>query len=226
MGKRNNSLRIILLSFGVATLIVSGSLVALYLGQQKGPAPSIRVACIGDSITQITTYPTNLQILLGSRYTVQNFGVVGATVLLNTDRPYLEQTEFQDASAFKPNIVIVLLGTNDARSNIYASSENFESDYKQLISAFQNFSSKPQILLAIPPPIFDNTLDLISANLVQGIIPHIQQIARDQDLPTINLYHPLIDHPEYFPDGVHPNNDGSKIIAEEIFKTIISLNNS
>ena len=34
----------------------------------------IRVACVGDSITAVSGYPSDLQSMLGNNYTVGNFG--------------------------------------------------------------------------------------------------------------------------------------------------------
>ncbi len=223
--ERAKSIKTVMLVTGVAVLIIivlSASLLALYFENHKNSTIPIRVACVGDSITEITNYPADLQNMLGKGYMVENFGVVGATILLNTDRPYLNQTAFQNASQFNPNIVIIILGTNDARSNIFENSKNFESDYKQLIYGFQNLTSKPKIFLAIPPPIFNNNLDLISSYLVQGIIPQIKHTANELGLQTIDLYSQLIGHPEYFPDGVHPDNSGANLIAKEAYDAIIS----
>jgi lysophospholipase L1-like esterase len=39
-------------------------------------------------------------------------------------------------------------------------------------------------------------------------------------VPLIDVYTPLKDHPEYFPDGVHPDPDGAKLIAKIIYDAI------
>ena len=79
-------------------------------------AEPVRVACVGDSITQGVGiqnpqkdgYPAKLQEILGAGWTVQNFGVGGRTMLRKADpfdhRPALESS---------PDIVIIALGTND-----------------------------------------------------------------------------------------------------------------
>jgi lysophospholipase L1-like esterase len=71
-----------------------------------------------------------------------------------------------------------------------------------------------------PPPIFHNNLNLSNANLVEGVIPGIEQVAKDLDLPTIDVYTPLVDHSNYFMDGVHPNNNGASVIASIIYKSL------
>jgi lysophospholipase L1-like esterase len=179
-----------------------------------------RVACIGDSITQFSTYPNELQTMLGTNYNVREFGVSGATVLFSSVTPYIDQKEFQAAKEFLPNIVIILLGTNDARADTYQSIDNFVADYEHLVREVQALESKPKIFLVKPPPIFDNEIDLSNANLLEGIIPRIEQVANELGLTTIDVYTPLAGHPEYFVDGVHPNNDCAKLIASEIYKAI------
>lgn len=162
--------------------------------------------------------------MLGTNYTVWNFGVVAATVLSDTNKPYINQSAFEDAQNFKPNIIIMMLGTNDAQNDNYLSIDKFKADYKELINKILASASNPRIFLVKPPPIFTNTLNLNNTNLIEGIIPRIEQVAYEQGLPIIDVYDVLINHPEYFVDGVHPNSDGAKIIADEIYRAI--LNNS
>jgi lysophospholipase L1-like esterase len=208
-----------LLIVGIVVLAVGFAVAFQVLSAPKEAGP-VRVACVGDSITSYTDYPADLQALLGPSYEVGSFGIGGATILLNTDRPYLNQAEFQQAKQFRPDVVVILLGTNDARTNIYQSSENLESDYKTLIGAFQNFGSKPEVWLAIPPPIFNNTLSLSTSNFVEGVIPRIETVANELHLPRIDVYGALMDHPEYFPDGVHPDGEGAQLIAKTVYTAL------
>ena len=200
----------------VAVLIVSVVSTALFFGAFRGR--SIRVACIGDSITELSTYPTDLQELLGATYYVREFGVAGTTVLFDTYNPYINQHRFQAAKEFQPDIVVILLGTNDAREDNYQFIANFTFDYKQIVTEMQALESKPRILLVKPPPLFENNLSLSNENLLEGVIPGIEQVADELGLTLIDAYTPLDGHPEYFVDGVHPNYDGASIIASEIYE--------
>jgi lysophospholipase L1-like esterase len=134
---------------------------------------------------------------------------------------YLSTNHINRAREFLPNIVTIMLGSNDARSDYYSSISLFVEDYKELVRIIQEFETKPDIFLIKPPPIFANIYNHRNANLVNGIIPRIEQVANELDLPVIDVYTTLIDHPEYFPDGLHPNSQGASIIAEEIYKAII-----
>ena len=182
---------------------------------------AIRVACIGESNTELDYYPRHLQTLLGTNYTVRNFGSGGATVLLNTDKPYIYQDKFNEAKKFLPDIAIIMLGTNDARTDYFKSSENFVSNYKELINQIQELENHPKIFLVKPPPIFDNRFELRNENLLDGIIPGIEEIANDEGLPIIDVYSVLENHPEHFwNDGVHLNSDGAAVIAKQVYKVI------
>ena len=207
-------------------LIIAVSLTAVLfqnLRIQANPANSTRVACIGDSLTAVSSYPAILQTMLGGNYTVGNFGFVGSTVLSNTSKTYIDQTAFQRAKAFQPDIVVIMLGSNDAHTGYYLSIGSFVADYEELVSEFQALASKPDIFLVKPPPIIENEFNLSNANLVEGVIPRIEQVTKELGLPTINAYAPFANHPGYFIDGVHPTQEGARIIASEVYNGIIHV---
>jgi lysophospholipase L1-like esterase len=132
----------------------------------------------------------------------------------------MNQPEFQQALDFKPNIVIIMLGTNDDLGMLRPSNSSFEEDYAKLIKAFQQLESEPKIWIMTPPPIFSNSSDLSSPYLSGVIIPKINDLANKMNLPIINVYAAFGDHSDYFVDGVHPNNQGAAIIASEVYKAI------
>jgi len=181
-----------------------------------------RVACLGDSITNMTGYPEELQTLLGNRSVVGNFGVSGATVNLNSNKPYYYDFTYRDARNFLPTTVIIMLGTNDARTDNYLKINNFTANYERMVNRTQRWNTTQQIFLVIPPPIFNNTLDLNSTSYAEGVIPRIKQVAIDLGLPIIDVYTPLVNHPEDFYDGVHPNSEGVRIIVDTIYQAITS----
>ena len=215
------------LAIGVAVLLISSISLTFFsesLESRSVPISPIRIGCIGDSITEGSGYPSYLQMMLGKSYTVKNFGVGGSTVLLGAGKPYMNQTAFESALGFLPDIVIIMLGTNDARPTTYQYIGDFVKDYEKLIEDFKGLPSEPEIYLVKPPPIFNDESGLSNANLVQGIIPCTEQVAKELGMPLIDVNTVLIDHAEYFPDGVHPTHTGAKVIASEIDMAIISKN--
>lgn len=214
-----------LLAFGAIILVIF-ALVAQYFIMNAGNKPSspeaIKVACVGDSLTQNTVYPLTLWIELGfEAYNVQNFGVGSTTVSLDSETPYLATPTFQEALDFQPDIVILMIGTNDAQPSLFQFNTTFVADYLELVNAFKSLSSDPKIWIVLPPPIFGDKGGTISPEYyAQTIIPLIKEVATQSNLPTVDVYSALLDASEHFPDGLHPTSEGGKLIAEEIYETI------
>ena len=207
----------------VAILVVTLSLTVVFseiLASNNVNGKLARVACLGDSITELTGYPEDLQTLLGNSSVVKNFGVSGATVNLHSNQPYIYETAYRNARNFLPTTVIIMLGTNDARIDTYEKVSNFTANYERMINRTQHWNSTQQIFLVVPPPIFNNALDLNSTSFAEGVVPRIHQVADDLGLAIIDVYTPLIGHPEYFPDGVHPDCEGTRVIANIIYNAI------
>ena len=100
-------------------------------------------------------------------------------------------------------------------------------DYVKLVAAFQALTSKPEIWIVLPPPIFSNQSGKIDPEYFKlTVIPGIEQAANETNLPIINVYSALANYSNYFPDGVHINSAGAKLIANEVYKAIISQNTS
>jgi len=219
-----------LLSIGIVILLAASGLTVFLIyssGHDKASSDLTRVACVGDSLTQSTAFPYDLWVLLGhSNYTVRNFGAGGTTVLLNSEAPYMNTSVFQDALDFQPNIVIIMLGTNDAQPSLVPYNSSFVGDYVKLIGAFQALASKPKIWVVLPPPLFSNQSGRISPEYLKfTLIPGIEQAASETNVPTINVYSALANSPNDFPDGEHPNDAGAKLIADEIYR-VIAIQNS
>jgi lysophospholipase L1-like esterase len=146
---------------------------------RRGDRP-IRVACVGDSITfrgcvsnANDTYVAQLSRLLGPGYEVTNYGNSGRTMLKQgvccrahnqTSPPcsYWNTAEFRASLESSPNIVTIMLGTNDAkRCNWYGVAngspegvgKGYFFDYMDMVEAFSSLPSAPQIYLAVPPPL-------------------------------------------------------------------------
>jgi lysophospholipase L1-like esterase len=218
-----NKKKLMLLAVGLAILVVSSGASAMFISNAKNKTSStdtIRIACVGDSITGGTFYPDDLWMLFGANYTVGNFGVGGTTASLDSMSPYMNTSAFQDAKNFQPNIVVIMLGTNDANTLITPNNGSFANGYLKLVEAFQDLSTKPKIYLVKPPPIFSNGTYPDAEYFVSNIIPCIEQVAKQTNLPIIDVFSALINSSDYFPDGVHPDEEGSNLIADEIYNAM------
>lgn len=198
----------------------------------------VKVACVGDSLTygagavltsadQNLSYPAQLQLLLGSDYLVKNFGAPGHTALRNGDYSYWNSELFKKAQDFKPDIVIIQLGTNDSRKQNEMVRHSFQADYYDLVAYFQEMGAK--VYVALPPPILEEgALQTSEIVLKDEIIPAIQQVAQQLQTPIINNHIALNNRSYYklswygisYSDSVHLNKEGYKAMALSIYEMI------
>jgi lysophospholipase L1-like esterase len=205
----------------LAVSVITASLIFSNLNSEPSP-DAIRVACVGDSLTQSTIYPIDLEKQLGRRdYIVNNYGAGSTTVSLDSETPYMNTSAFQSALEFQPDIVIIMLGTNDAQPSLHQYNMSFVDDYLTLVAEFQKLSSEPEIWIVLPPPIFSDQGGKISPEyFANTLIPCIEQVANEANLPTIDVYSALASYSDYFSDGIHPNTEGAKLIATEIYEAV------
>ena len=191
----------------------------------------VRVACVGNSITYGTgianreqdAYPAQLQRMLGKDYVVGNFGKPGATLLRHGHRPYFQQTEFRDAMQFKGDIAVIHLGINDTDPRNWCNfRDEFVGDYVALMDSLRQANPKVRIILSRLTPIrydhprFDSGTELWRREISETI----DRIAASQGVELIDFYQPLIAHPDWLSDGIHPDPRGAKALAETVYKGI------
>jgi acyl-CoA thioesterase I len=187
----------------------------------------LKVACLGDSITEgagtesqsLSAYPVALNKALGSSYAVLNCGRSGATLQQHSDLPIWKCNEFSNVFVFKPDIIVICLGTNDSK-NFNWNAANYEKDYQSMIDTLKTIASHPKIYLCLPPPVFKMAWSIDDSTVVHGILPIIKKLAESNELQTIDLNHGLRGLSEDFPDGVHPNEKGASDMAGIIAKAI------
>ena len=187
-------------------------------------AETIKVACVGDSITfgarvenRVTNnWPKQLGSLLGEKYEVHNFGVNGATMLQKGNRPYWKTKQYKQALELKPNIVFIKLGTNDSKMLNWQHAAEYIADYKKMISSFNALESKPRIILLVPVPSFIEGEKISTKRVRKEVIPKVRQVAFDEKLELIDLYQVFINRPEEMPDKIHPNAKGAIRIAKHL----------
>ncbi len=190
---------------------------------------TIRVACVGDSITygsaikdrKNNNYPVVLGRSLGERFEVRNFGVSGATLLKKGDFSYWDRPEFGGATQFNPHVVVIKLGTNDTKPQNWKHADDYIADYEAMIDHFAALPAKPKIWLCSPAPVYQTRWGINEMSVVEGVIPMVRALAKRKSLPVIDLYTALSGKPEMFPDKIHPNAAGAKVMAETVEAAIL-----
>ncbi len=192
----------------------------------------IRVACIGDSNTA-RSYPNQLGAGLGNHFVIKNYGKGAATILDGSLFPYMNTEEYKKALASMPNIVVIMLGTNDANPKWWdnkrettfkgSAAEEFSTGLESLINSFANLPTQPEIILCKPIPVFankENGQEGRRKNLEEKVAPLILEIAKKHKLKIVDLNEVLKDREELTTDGVHFREEGYKLIAEKL-KTVL-----
>ncbi len=198
----------------------------------KGP---LTIVCVGDSITEgvgasnksLYAFPAQLQKLLGNGYKVINCGKSKATALgsyskyWNTNGIYYNTTaQYKGALASNPDIVLIMLGTNDAKHVTGSATESVDQFYaalKELGETFAALESKPQIYIMASPYRFEDPAR--KANMDSAIYPTQKKLAEDMGWGFIDMFNvtkAAMKTKKIHSDSLHFNDDGYAVIAEAI----------
>ena len=229
----------------VCILGVLGYTAAAYVGcgldvhmHTKAKEGQIKVACVGDSITYgmavinwfENTYPKQLGKLLGDEYHVQNFGFNGKTAQDNNEESYRATKLYEKSKAYSPDIVILMLGSNDSKPYNFEGKEAFKQAERELIETYLGLESKPRLILATVNAGFyvhgategDYMYDINGENILI-INEAVKELAEEYNLTLVDTYALTKDHPEYYKiDGIHPNKDGQATMAKAFYEAVIN----
>ena len=189
-----------------------------------------RVACIGDSITWGFTllrpskqsYPALLQEMLGPEYEVRNFGHNDAAARFDADTPYIKKRVYQKSIEWNPDIVLIMLGTNDTKRRNW-DPNIFRRDYTELVKTYMALPARPRVILIAPIrihlPFKIPVLGLYPETMEEGVRPAIREIAAKLGLELVDLVD-LFPDSTYMMDGVHPQAAGARLLAETIYRSV------
>lgn len=202
-----------------------------YPSIQKIGKGNIKVACIGDSITyglgvefrrRFSTYPAILARLLGKNYRVLNYGASSRTLISNGNHPYFKTNFIEKALKQNPDIIIIMLGSNDSKA-INWNAKKYKEEYLKLIRIYQKINKRSKIYIMTPTRAFDkvkNDKSIQNKVIKEEICPIIKEIGKETGVNIIDLYSLTKKHPKWFFDGIHPNKKGNTYIANYIFNIL------
>jgi len=218
------------------TIFKRAGLAAILFIGHIATANVVRVACVGDSITfgygLHRTYPTQLGNWLGTNYDVRNFGVSATTLLHRGDYPYIGRPAYTNALDFKADIVVIDFGANDSKHpndgsldatnavNNWQHKADFTGDYKEMIAAFRAANSAAKIFICYPTPDFPGRWGINEKTIRDEMLPLIRAVADETGASVIDLRSALAGKADLFPDTVHPNDEGARLMAAEIFRAL------
>jgi len=170
------------------------------------------IVTFGDSLTAGVagrSYPENLQDLLdqnGYAYRIDNQGVSGDTTTDGLAR-------IDNVVSEHPRLVLLEFGGNDGLRGVPVSST--ERNLEEMISRLQK-ASIPIVLLGItlPPNYGPDYVKPFTA-----MFPKLAQRYHLKLMPFL-LVHVYQNSALMQPDGIHPNGEGNKVVARDVFELI------
>lgn len=233
-------------------------------GEEKAELPELpamlRIACVGDSITYgvgasnrtKTAYPAMLQTKLKEKrpdknFVVLNYGRSRAYAINNAEVDYkyasaqsiayTASPEYNSSLRSKPNIVLIMLGANDA----YTAAQNKDAAKKytealeKLVNTYRGLETSPEVYLLLCTDRFDTAQRI--KDLKNVIIPAIEQVAKKLECPVIDMFTLSTEHAtalwnakaadrdlsstSYYSDSVHPGDKLYELMAEEAANRIL-----
>ena len=226
-----------------------------------------KIITVGDSITWGScsdntlggrdlsrTYQGYLRSYAAGSYIIEDYGVSGLSVLpdpyyatvpseRDKARGAYYNSNVQKALKSSPDIVLIMLGTNDSKltadgkAGVWDSAtggeENFYQAYKKLVKAFIDLPSKPKVYVMLPPPALPQNYRGRNAyrisNEIQDrhIIPIEWNVAEELGLEIIDVRSVFPSPTDqnamsklalFLHDCVHPNSRGYQMIAQTVAK--------
>jgi lysophospholipase L1-like esterase len=191
----------------------------------------IKVACVGGSTTEgagtsskyLYSWPVVLREIIGDDYYVENLGVSGTTLQNIPGQGWKATSQYNYTKLLNPDIILMGLGGNDSKASNW-DSLNFVRDYKSIIEEFRALPSSPQLYLNCTNKYRSNSFGVDDKVYVANVISITMNLAKQYMLPVMD-YHSTTSPDSMaslFPDGVHPNDAGARIIAEKIGQVLLT----
>ncbi len=219
----------------------------------KEDGSPVKIACIGDSITYgykiVTTnsetgelenteltYPAKLQALLGEGYEVGNFGKSSAYLLaddheLNVKKgqgkSYTDQAEYTASIEFAPDIVLIMLGTNDIRSMVSAEANEAVKDaLVSLVDAYQALESVQRVYVVSS---IYTQVDNVCKPIADGILQQVQyEAAVESGAEYVDIFSYTRDYYDVMlhrSDRLHPIAESVGAISSTVHALITGVEN-
>lgn len=216
-------------NFSVTALDINGNPTEFNPSQIK----KIKVATVGDSITYgagayneqnkvdaSLTYPARLSEMLGGGVEVRNFGIAGRKAMKGADC-FMNEPEYKASLEYKPDILYVMLGTNDIKTVFWAGSdigEKYKADYIELIESYKRANPDMEIFLMTSPYLYVTDPSMPGSRVEEELVPLQHEIAKLTDCKLIDVFTATKDKPEMFPDKIHPSADGYEYLAKFVYE--------
>jgi|GEM_PF-6038645 len=191
---------------------------------------ALKVAFVGDSITYgvgssdrtTKAYPVATgRLLMTNGYTIKNYGVSSTTMLKKGDHPYWTTSSFTNSLNWGPDIVVIMLGSNDSKSQNWVYKSEFVANAEEMISRYRNLPSHPIVYInTSPTPQNGGNFSITEAVVGGEVVPLQLKAAEEMGCPVSDVHSATANMPQNFPDNIHPNDAGALVIANTVYETL------
>lgn len=193
----------------------------------------IKIAFIGDSVTKGTgtdnsstdSYPAQLGAMLGDAYEVGNYSEGGRCVLSDSGSMYLDSDAFAESLLYQPDVVCIMLGTNDV-SALLTKEKGTEQLYRDMLTLIEKYTaleSSPIVYLLTPTVRTDDRA--LEEGIRDIILPTYKKISEDTGVGYVDTFTVSQDMKHHFIDSVHPDAVACSYIATWLYNAIVSNSN-
>ena len=213
---------VVLIGIGVVVCFVLIGVIPFRFARHVKSGKRI-VACVGDSNTfgeflfprHKKNYPYLLQKLM-PEYQIFNLGVNGSTGKIFSVNTYIKTSSFDESIHLEPDVVIIILGSNDSKKINWTNKDDFKKEYKELILQYRKLGNKPEIYIGTPMYPHGKSYGIDYVNF-DDINKSIFEIGVECGIPVIDFYNKTKKYIEYFGfDKVHLNRKGHLFVAQTI----------
>lgn len=217
------------------------------INSRGSPEEFLNILFVGDSITygigagEGKSFVYKLEKNLPREISNVEWGIYNEAVIGSDTSDWTAWTDLK-VLAHKPNIVVIMLGTNDcsppSNSTQHVPMANYERNLRSMINAISAFNNgsdyndgKPVIILMVPPPIDNTKVDETIRDNNNLILygQTVRNLANEFKIPFVDNYDNLLDQGwEYYSskrsgDGIHINDEGHLVIYDKLMQKIIDI---
>ncbi len=177
-------------------------------------------------------YPKYAASLISEKYTDVSFEFINLGISGNRTGQLFDRL-YSDAIVIQPDIISILIGINDvwhrcSPSYIATTDEQIALNYREILRRIKKETNAK--IMIISPYVLDAPNMVGMKNELSSVIRIIRKLAdefADVYIPLDELFESAIEKQSapmfYSQDGVHPNDNGAKFIAEHYAKAIETI---
>jgi hypothetical protein len=173
-------------------------------------------------------YYYKLGVMLGSEYEIRNYGHSARTMLREPIEgvSYWISPMFTDSQAWNPDIVTIMLGTNDAHQNNWPMlAAEYEQDAIDMVNVYKNLASNPRVILMKVPPARNDGREpaLSEVNVILEYVAQVTHVELVDVYSAIDNSHPVpYSENKLYKDPIHLSAISHTIIADLLYDNITS----